>query len=144
MKRKIHLIFIGLFILFSCEKEDASTIEIAKALEGEWSVNETSQYYKSPSSVYQVNISKVSGEENQIVISNFYQTGFETNVFGVINGEKIELVKNQEVAISGGSTYTILSGTGNISSDYQNIDWNYQVDHGSGQIDDAEAIYTKL
>ncbi|SRR6056297_1134351 len=144
MSRHIHLIFIGLFILFSCDKDDASTIEISKALEGKWSVNETSQYYKSPSSVYQVNISKVSGEESQIVISNFYQLGFEANVVGVINGKKIELIENQEITTSGISTYTILSGTGNISDDYQSIDWNYQVDDGSGQIDNAEAIYEKL
>jgi len=144
MKRHINLILVGLFILFSCDKEDASTIEIAKALEGEWSVNETSQYYKNPSIVYQVTISKVSGEESQIAISNFYQLGFETNVIGVINGGKIEFIENQAIATSGISTYTILSGTGNISSDYQSIDWNYQVDQGSGQIDDAEAVYTKL
>lgn len=144
MKRFLYIfIFLSLIIL-SCEKDDQSDIEVAEALEGEWSVDETSQYYKNQMSTYQVEITPVSENDDQVLISNFYQLGYENSVMGDIEGKKIKLVPNQEIIVSGISSYTILSGTGNISDDYQNIDWNYEVDDGSGQIDYVEAIYTKI
>jgi len=144
MKKNFCIFFFLSLILISCEKDDESDIEVAEALEGEWSVDETSQYYKNQSSVYQVEITPVSENDDQVLISNFYQLGYENSVMGEIEGKKIKLVPNQEIIVSGISSYTILTGTGNISDDYQNIDWNYEVDDGSGQIDYVEAIYTKI
>ena len=73
-------------------------------------------------------------------ISNFYQLGYDSEeVIGDISGNRIELRPDQHVA-----GYTIISGTGTITDDYQNIDWQYKVDDGSGDEDNASAVYTKL
>ena len=144
--RKSFIVVLGFFLtallVNSCE-ETRTTPGDVESLEGEWKVEETSENFKSAQATYQVYISPSQEDSTQIIISNFYHLGIDTEVIGAVNGNRIELLSNQTVTTLGVS-YTVVSGTGIISDDYQNIDWQYVIDDGSGQTDNVTAIYTKL
>jgi len=132
---------MSMLIFYACEEEQIGDIRTAKALPGEWRVNEESENLGSSS--YQVYMGIAAGDSSKVIISNFYQLGYDTEVIGFISGNRIELKNNQEVSLSGISSYNIKSGSGTVSSDYQNIDWQYIIDDGSGKIDNVSAIYSK-
>jgi hypothetical protein len=137
----ILIIMVALFFA-SCEEELTGDVSTAEALEGIWSVNENSDFVGNTS--YQVNIDIYSDDSSSVLISNFYQLSYESGeVIGDISGNRIELRPNQVIDYEG-VTYTVVSGTGTISDDYQNIDWQYEVDDGSGTIDNVTAVYSKL
>ena len=132
-----------LLLCFSgCENTLTGDVSTAEAIEGEWNVEENSEFYSGTSS-YQVYIGIAPSDSSKVIISNFYQLGYDTEVTGNISGTRIELDPNQLVNLSGISSYVIKQGVGTVSDDYQRIEWQYQVDDGSGDIDNADAIYTK-
>lgn len=126
-----------------CENALTDSVTTAEAIEGEWRVEENSEFYSGTSS-YQVYIGIAPNDSSKVVISNFYQLGYDAEVTGNISGNRIELDPNQLIDLSGVSSYVIKQGGGTVSDDYQRIEWQYQVDDGSGVIDNADAIYTKL
>lgn len=147
MNKKLNRLttFIGviLVVLFfaSCEDELTGNVSTVEALEGEWTVSEDSELAGSTS--YRVYIDIYSDDSSSVLISNFYQLGYDDGeVVGDISGNRIELRPDQAIDYYG-STYIVVSGTGTISDDYQNIDWQYEVDDGSGTTDNATAIYSK-
>ncbi|MCF8335131.1 MAG: hypothetical protein K9H65_00885 [Bacteroidales bacterium] len=121
----------------SCEGE-RTPAELIEALEGDWKVEENSSRY--PESTYYVTISISGQDSSRIYISNFYE--LEGEVAANVEGQNINLIEDQDI-IMNITTYTILSGRGRITDDYRQIDWSYQVDDGSGEIDEVEAVYTK-
>lgn len=133
--------FVCMLFFYACEDELTGDIRTAEAIPGEWRVNEESENLGTSS--YQVYIGISAEDSSKVLISNFYQLGYDTEVIGFISGNRIELQNNQEVSLSGISSYIIKSGSGTVSSDYQNIDWQYTIDDGSGNIDNVSAIYTK-
>ncbi|MGM0498323.1 MAG: hypothetical protein ACQESJ_10425 [Bacteroidota bacterium] len=135
LKPFIWLIFIALF-LSACEDELTDDVGIAEAIEGQWVVEETSVLLGEDR--YGVYIDIFPDDSSSVRISNFYSIGYDYDVIGDISDSRIELRPNQQV---GG--YEIISGTGRITDDYQNIDWDYKVDDGSGDIDNVTAVYTK-
>lgn len=135
LKPFIWLIFIALF-LSACEDELTDDVGIAEAIEGQWVVEETSELLGEDR--YGVYIDIFPDDSSSVRISNFYSIGYDYDVIGDISDSRIELRPNQQV---GG--YEIISGTGRITDDYQNIDWDYKVDDGSGDIDNVTAVYTK-
>jgi len=136
----IWLIVI-VFFLSACEEELTGDVDIAGAIEGQWNVEEDSEVEGTSS--YPVYIDLYSDDSSSVSISNFYQLGYDSDpVIGDISGNRIELRTNQ-VINSFGVSYTVKSGTGTITDDYKNIDWQYRVDDGSGVIDNVTAIYTK-
>ena len=129
---------LGFLILAgSCEvAEDLMGLNATVAkLEGEWTCDEDSEIYKSISSVYSVTISPDPDNDNGVIIDNFY--GINAAVYASVSGMSL-IISNQTA--SGG--YEI-SGSGIISSGYDEINWTYTVDDGSGVIDHVTAIYTK-
>jgi hypothetical protein len=133
---------INLFGMVSCEQEQTEP-GTREALEGDWTVDENSQFYKeSAENVYNVYISLSTGDTTGLYIANFYQLGFENEVRATLDGDRIRLEPGQEVTLLN-SLYKIIEGTGVVASDYQSIDWTYQVDDGSGQIDHVTAIYSR-
>jgi len=140
LKPCIWLIITTLF-LSACEEEPTGGVDIAGAIEGQWNAEEDSEVEGTSS--YTVYIDIHSDDSSSVSISNFYQLGYDSNpVIGDISGSRIELRPNQVVDYYGVS-YTIESGTGTITDDYKNIDWQYKVDDGSGVIDNVTAVYTK-
>jgi hypothetical protein len=136
-------IWVIMAVLFfvSCEEELTGDVGTAEALEGNWTVNENSEFAGNTS--YQVYIDIYSDDSSSVLISNFYQLGYESGeVIGDISGNRIELRPSQDINYQG-ITYTVESGTGTISDDYQSIDWQYKVDDGSGTPDNVTAVYSK-
>jgi len=138
------LIALSLFLpeMVSCEQEQISAGK-RDALEGNWVVDENSQFYnKTTSAVYNVYISLSNQDSTGLFIANFYQLGYDNEIRATLDGDRIRLEPGQEVTLLN-SLYKITEGVGVISSDYQSIDWSYQVDDGSGQIDHVTATYSR-
>ena len=139
-------VIVFLLIIFliptGCERITDVPADV-ELLEGEWNVDEQSQNFKAANASYRVYISISPQDSSRLQIFNFYHLGNDTEVLAKTDGNRLELLSNQSVSTSG-VTYTIVSGTGIITDDYRNIDWEYKVDDGSGEIDNATAVYTKL
>ncbi|MFP4019131.1 MAG: hypothetical protein ACLFNL_08815 [Bacteroidales bacterium] len=148
MNRSIHAGILLIFTLFifitACENELLNPAEDNSVLEGEWTVEEQSETYKSKKSSYRVYISVSEEDSTVIEISNFYLLGYEdSRISGKVDGKRIELFKNQTIDTEG-VTYNVVSGTGVIASDYRSIEWEYKVDDGSGIVDNVTASYVKI
>lgn len=126
-----------LFLMSSCELADdvIGNATVAK-IEGEWSCDETSEIFKSTSSVYSVSLSADPDKENGVIIDNFY--GVNIAVKATVTGMTL-IIGNQTTE----DDYEV-SGSGTISSNYEEINLNYNVDDGSGEIDHVTAVYTKI
>jgi|GEM_PF-1005916 len=137
-RAKVCLIILLVAAAFqSCELADELTgtaATIAK-LEGEWTCDEQSEFYKSTAEVYAVTISADADNSSGVIIDNFY--GLNVSVDANISGMSL-IIPNQTV--EGGFT---VSGSGTISSNFEKIDLNYTVDDGSDVIDHVTAEYTK-
>jgi len=138
----ISLVFV--LFLFSCEKENLDNVsDIREKIEGQWNVQEDSELLKSTNTTnYIVNILSSDLDTSIILIDNFYQVGWGIYAEGEIRNGKIYLSPYQEIGDNYG-TFTIVSGTGSISSNYSQILWTYVIDDGTGNIDHIQATYTK-
>ena len=143
-KRLLYPILSVLLLMFfaSCEEIRNEPTEVS-SLEGEWKVDEDSELFKSTEDTYHVNISLSPYDSTMIYISNFYHVGPESEIVGKVEGDRIELPSGQEMTVLE-SVYTILSGSGNIATDYQSISWSYEIDDGSGMVDHVTATYTRV
>jgi hypothetical protein len=135
----ILVIFSSMILTDSCEIANELTgaaATIAK-IEGDWSCDEQSEYYKATAEVYAVTISPDPDHSSGIIIYNFYGIGANITVRANISGMTVT-IPNQTV-----DNDFDISGSGTISSNYKQIDLNYTVDDGSSQVDHVTAVYTK-
>jgi hypothetical protein len=138
-KLAVVLCFSLLMIISGCEvADDLLGNEVISEIEGEWSVDETSEVFgkKSTLSVYTVTISPDPDNLNGIIIDNFYNVGI--SVRANVSGSSIT-IPNQEAE----DGYTVY-GSGTISGNRNEIDMSYVVNDGSAQDDNCTADYTKL
>jgi hypothetical protein len=147
MKAKIWInpvLVIGIFLLAfatSCEdllNNSGSGLDVRAKIEGQWSCDETSEIYKSTAEIFSVYISSDEDDSTKVLIDNFYELGYDVSVVATVSNRNLYL-DSQTV----GNGYTII-GSGTISSNYNEIQWNYSVEDGSGQVDNVTATYTKL
>ena len=100
-----------------------------------WRSTEISAIYGKSS--YLVDISKEPLDSAEIVLSNFYNLGINTEVKGVLNGYKIyisaQVVNGNEI-----------SGEGTLAGDYSVINFVYEVDDGSGETDNVAAEFNRI
>lgn len=139
MKRILIIPVTIIFVLFySCEALDsAKSGTPAERIEGSWSVDENSSLYKSALDIYQVYISLNPIDSSQVFIENFYQIGRDNEVRANVSGNTIT-IPNQSV-----DGFKI-AGSGSISANFETINMIYNVDDGSGEIDEVGAVYTKI
>lgn len=137
-KLAVAALALGLFFSNSCEvADDLLGNETVAAIEGEWSVDETSEYYKkSTMDIYSVTISADPDNPNGVIIDNFYNVSI--SVKGTVSGNSIT-IPNQDAQ----DNYSVY-GSGTISNNQQEITMNYVVDDGSGVSDHCTAAYTKM
>jgi len=124
-------------VLNSCDvAEDliGGNATVAK-LEGDWTCDEDSEIFKSTTSVYSVAISPDPDNANGVIIDNFYGVG--APAYASVSGMGLT-ISNQ--TIEGG--YEV-AGSGFISAGFDEINWTYTVDDGSGVVDHVTAVYTK-
>lgn len=131
-----------LLLVASCEEVRNEPNDIS-SLEGEWKVEENSEYLKTAEDTYNVYITFSREDSTTIYISNFYHLGYDNEITGNVEENRIELPSGQEMDILQ-SVYVVLSGVGNIATDYQSINWEYEIDDGSGLVDHVTATYTRV
>jgi hypothetical protein len=112
--------------------------DVRDKIEGQWSCDETSEYYKSTAEIFTVYISPDPDDSTRVFIDNFYELGYDVSVVATVSGRNL-FIHTQTI----GGGFTIL-GSGTIASNYNTIEWNYSVDDGSGKTDNVTATYTKL
>ena len=133
----IILILTAFLPINSCEVAgDLVGNETVAELEGVWSVDETSEIFKSTLETYSVSISPDPDNMNGVIIDNFYNVGI--SVRANVSGTSLSIP--QQDAEDGYS----LSGSGTISNNSNEINLEYVVNDGSAQDDHCTAVYTKL
>ena len=130
MKKIIFLLILG-FVLFiyGCEKDVERTSVI-----GTWKCVEVGTI--STPNPYFVDIQYDYNVTTRLIINNFYNIGYAQETLAQLDGYKI-IITSQVV---GGYAF---NGEGRISTNYKEIEWEYEVDDGSGMIDYVQAIYTR-
>lgn len=147
MKNKIILIGLisSFFVIFNACNPDEDNIDNASQdardkITGTYDCNETSQIYAKSSlqinSHYIIEIDKDTSSTTKIFIANFYNLGFDKDIYANFSGLNINIPSQ----ICDGIT---VSGNGIVSSNYKTIDFNYICDDGGGQPDTVTATYTK-
>jgi len=126
--------------LYSCEliDDNPDTGDVRDKIEGQWKCDESSQIYKSTESFYWVYIDPDPDDSTKVIISNFYDLGNDIYIHARLSNFSLSIASQTTK-----DDYTILSGSGTISSNYKVINWSYKVDDGSGEIDNATAKYTR-
>jgi hypothetical protein len=127
---------IVLFVLFfSCELEDfgVDSDDPRDDIVDVWSCEEESD---AGTTNYTSEISIHPSDSSKIIINYIYGLGRDA--------EAIATYKNRTITIPQQDIEDIIiKGTGNVSSDYSEIRFNYTADDGSGDIDNVFALYTR-
>jgi hypothetical protein len=139
LKPILPLSILILMLAPSCEElGNMGTENIRDNIEGQWQCDETSEYYKSTAQIYEVYIYPHPDDSTLVFIENFYGLTNDVSVIAKVSSRNL-FINTQTV----GEGFTI-TGSGTISSNFNNINWSYSVDDGSGKIDNVTATYTKL
>jgi len=88
--------------------------------------------------VFSVYISPHPSDSTKILIDNFYELGYTVSAVAIVSNRSL-YINTQTI----GDGFTII-GSGTISSNFNEIEWNYSVEDGSGAVDNVTATYTKL
>lgn len=129
-------LFTIILFFTACEVEDLNlgSNDDRDKITDTWNCNEESSLFGKTS--YDSDISKSSSDSVTIYIDNIYQLGFATEANATLDNRKI-IIPQQQVEGN------IIEGNGQVSSNYQSIEFNYIVDDGSGDIDNVYALYTR-
>lgn len=130
MNRTLLMILVLAFSLNSCndKQTDFTTIE------GTWRCQEYNPL--SGQRVYLVDIERSNKDTTQYLISNFYNVDFNEFVFAYRKDLKLTIPQQAIVSV------IVKSGTGTISEDLLEIDFDYIVLDGASEIK-VHAIYTR-
>lgn len=124
LKIAIYLLILPAFFM-ACE-DDASDTEQTDdrdMIERRWRCTEDVSVGDPP--VYDVDIIKLVGTDNQVELDNFAGFGFGISVTATYDNYLLTIDPNQ--AISG---YEV-TGTGNVAADYSYIEWTYTLSDGN-------------
>ena len=100
-----------------------------------WRSTEISAIYGKSS--YLVDIAKEPLDSTKVVLSNFYNLGIDTEIKGTLNGYKIYI----SVQVVNGNE---ISGEGTIAGDFSVINFEYDVEDGSGEKDNVSAEFNRI
>ncbi|MBK21818.1 MAG: hypothetical protein CMP63_05825 [Flavobacteriales bacterium] len=125
------ILFVFLFAIISCEKED-SDFQVNN-LSGNWLANENSSILGQR--IYETTIVTDSLDISTIKIYNFYKIGKEEIVFAAISDTRKNITISEQT-LKGNS----IEGNGKILDDEINL--NYFINDGN-QIDTVKANYTR-
>ncbi len=100
-----------------------------------WRSTEVSAIYGK--SNFYVDIAKEPFDSTELILSNFYNLGDSIEVKGALNGYKIyistQVVNGNEI-----------SGEGTIAGDFSVINFEYDVEDGSGEEDNVSAEFHRI
>ena len=100
-----------------------------------WRSTEISAIYGKSS--YLVDIAKEPLDSTEVVLSNFYNLGIDTEVKGTLNGYKIYI----SVQVVNGNE---ISGEGTLAGNFSEINFVYEVKDGSGEEDNVVAEFKRI
>lgn len=106
-------------------------------LAGSWLCDESEGYLKSVAETYIVEIYLHPDDSSKVLIFNFLNLDPDISAEANLSGNRLILPVQ---ILEGGFT---VSGSGLISKNSTQIDWEYSVDDGSGEDFDVTAVYTK-
>jgi hypothetical protein len=129
MKKVLFIIVASLFLLNSCEKDD----KIYSSIVGTWQCVEISSVHTP--NPYFVDIVRETSDSTRLVIDNFYNMGYGKEIYATLDGYDISLQSN----LFGFS----IVGEAKVATNFKTIEWEYEVDDGSGMIDYVTAVYTR-
>ncbi|MCK4661921.1 MAG: hypothetical protein KAT68_03570 [Bacteroidales bacterium] len=137
MKKKAFIIFCIVlpFIIFSCNDDDDN---IYKSIEGTWIVEEHNSVTGMSNYQAYIDIGDNEPPVLYIQIDNFHNLGVDKVVYAGMEGNKITI--GQQIVFGSGES---VNGNGEISSDKKNINWDYEVDDGSGETEYVTAYYKR-
>ena len=121
-------------LVTSCE-DPQQTGDPRDKLEGSWKGNDT--HLKSTMEYYDVYISPDPDDSTMIFIDGFNGLGLDITAHAKLSNMTITLDGKKNA-----DGYTF-SGSGTISSNYKEIDWNYSTDIGDGILDRYTAVFTR-
>jgi hypothetical protein len=124
------IVFIALLTitLSGCFQDDLG--DIRENITGTWRCQEESALFEVQ--YYDVQISKDTDDEQGIIVYNFFDS--KMNVRVEINGNSLTIPLQE---IDGWE----ISGTGEISDNFEKISWEFTADNGNGP-EDVFAYYT--
>jgi len=127
------------FLAFSCEDLiGPDTGGDRDMLVDTWKVTEESSPLKSGQGAYWVEIEKHPDNPNMVLIYFFHGLGDDVYAEASLSGSTLTL-DNQ--VLQGGWT---IQGSGEIQKSWNEINWTYTADDGSGVIEQVTAVYTRI
>ena len=141
-KNILRICSVTFLILFvtGCEEllTDLDASDDRERIVDTWKCNESDPYLKSARSVYWVEIDKHPSDSNRVIIFNFFDLDEDIYAEVIVSGNNLTL-PNQ--TLEGGFTF---HGSGQVSRNADEIDWEYFFDDGSGEDKKVTAVYTRL
>ena len=139
--RYLLLLFAGISLsMVSCQPDDTSPDTPSESLRNKiidyWSVDESSQIYKSIQSKYTVQMLK-DNDSSKVLIDNFYNLGYGKQAKAIINEDYSVNIPSQNV------DGFLISGSGTIDHGLKRIDFSYIADDQGGIVDTVTAVYTR-
>lgn len=131
------LLVASILLLTSCELDDFNidSDDDRDKITDTWRCEENSELY-GQSNPYLSDISKNSSDSITIYINNFYQLGFDQEVYATLTNRTIDIPQQ---IVDGHK----IKGNGTIDNSYNSIRFKYTVDEGSGILDDVTALYSR-
>ncbi len=131
------LLVVSIVLLSSCELDDFSidSDDERDKVVDTWRCEETSQLY-GELNPYLSDISKEPGDSVTIYINNFYQLGFDQEIYATLTNRNIQIPLQ---TVDGHK----IKGGGFVNNSYNSIRFEYTVDEGSGTLDNVTALYSR-
>lgn len=123
--------------LTSCELDDFNldSDDERDRIVDTWKCEENSMLF-GQQTPYHSDISKSSSDSVTIYITNFYQLGFNEEIYATLTNRSIDIPKQ---TVDG----HVIDGFGTVASNYNSIQFTYTVDDGSGTLDNVNATYRR-
>jgi hypothetical protein len=127
------------FVTMSCEDILTGLIDgdSREKLTGSWLCDESEGYLKAVAETYRVEIYLHPDDSSKVLIFNFFNLDPDISAEATLSGSRLSLYGQ---TLEGGF---MVSGSGIISKNYTQIDWEYSVNDGSGENYEMTAVYTK-
>ena len=138
LKFSVILVVLA-FLAYSCEDlSGPDTGDDRDSLVDTWKVTEESSPLKSEQGAYWVEIEKHPDKQDMVLIYFFHGLGDDVYAEASLSGSTLTLGSQ---VLQGGWT---IQGSGEIQNRWNEINWTYTADDGSGVIYQVTAVYTRI
>jgi hypothetical protein len=135
------LVIMAVFAILAYSCEDLlgpDTGDDRDKLVDTWKVIDESEPLKSAQVNYWVEIEKDPDRQDMIRIYSFNYLGEDIYAMASLSGSTLTLAQQD---LPGGWT---VQGSGEIQKGWNEINWTYTVDDGSGMLERVTAVYTRI